>query len=85
MSYIFSLEVRDTPGVLMRVAQVFGRRGCNIRALNVQHPTDSRWSVMTIAVDQVSYPERLQQQLEKLVDVESASVIQEDVKKIVNE
>lgn len=35
--YTFLLEVRDVPGVLVRVAQVFARRGCNIRSVQV-HP-----------------------------------------------
>lgn len=74
IDYTFLLTVRDTPGVLVRVAQVFGRRGCNIRSLHVQPAANIPWSTMTISVRDVANAEQLQLQLEKLVDVKSAAV-----------
>lgn len=79
MKYTFTLNVRDTPGVLMRVAQVFGRRGCNIRSLHVQPSKENEpWSTMVISVHNVSHAKQLQLQLEKLVDVQSVTVHEQE-------
>ncbi|HVQ43434.1 MAG TPA: ACT domain-containing protein [Candidatus Saccharimonadia bacterium] len=74
ISHIFNLQVRDTPGVLVRVAQVFGRRGCNITSLHVEPNADGTWSTMTIAAHNVPHPAQIQLQLEKLIDVGSAAL-----------
>ena len=63
------MEVRNQPGVLVRVAHVFARRGCNIRSLHVEPHTDEQWSTMTIVVLSVPQIEQISQQLQKLVDV----------------
>jgi len=65
----YHLTVRDVPGVLVRVAQVFSRRGCNIRAIEVVPQEASEWSIMTIVALDVTRPENVTKQLEKLVDV----------------
>lgn len=70
VTYTLVLEVRNKPGVLVRIAHVFARRGCNIQSLHVQPHKDSEdWSTMTIAVKNVAHIEQIVQQLQKLVDV----------------
>jgi acetolactate synthase I/III small subunit len=76
--HTISLLVRNKPGVLVRVALVFARRGYNIESLvvcpapGVTHPdaVDETFSRMTITCS--GDPETLEQiikQLEKLIDV----------------
>jgi len=65
------LEVRNQPGVLVRIAHVFARRGCNIRSLHVSPHADEQWSTMTIIVRDVPRVEQILHQLQKLVDVAS--------------
>jgi acetolactate synthase-1/3 small subunit len=76
--HTISLLVRNKPGVLVRVALVFARRGYNIESLvvcpatGVTHPdaADETFSRMTITCS--GDPETLEQiikQLEKLIDV----------------
>jgi acetolactate synthase I/III small subunit len=72
--YTVTLEVRDVPGVLVRVAQVFARRGCNVSAIHVTHPEDTPWSHMTITVKNVARIDQITHQLEKLVDVYRVTV-----------
>ncbi|HSX16573.1 MAG TPA: ACT domain-containing protein [Patescibacteria group bacterium] len=72
--YTLLLEVRDQPGVLVRVAQVFARRGCNISSVHVEHPANTQWSHMKITVKNVARPDQVISQLEKLVDVHSVAV-----------
>lgn len=75
VTYTLVLEVRNKPGVLVRIAHVFARRGCNIQSLHVQpHENDETWSVMTIAVKNVSHIEQIIHQLQKLVDVARVDV-----------
>lgn len=70
VTYTLVLEVRNKPGVLVRIAHVFARRGCNIQSLHVQpHGQDEGWSTMTIAVKNVAHIEQIVHQLQKLVDV----------------
>ncbi len=68
--YTISLSVRNKPGVLVRVAQVFARRGFNIDSLVVSPTTNDLYSSMTIASS--GAPEALDQivkQVNKLIDV----------------
>ncbi len=75
VTYTLVLEVRNKPGVLVRIAHVFARRGCNIQSLHVQpHETDEGWSTMTIAVKNVAHIDQIVQQLQKLIDVASVKV-----------
>jgi acetolactate synthase I/III small subunit len=75
VTYTLVMEVRNKPGVLVRIAHVFARRGCNIQSLHVQpHGTDEAWSTMTIAVKNVSHIEQIIHQLQKLVDVARVDV-----------
>jgi len=65
-----SLLVANKPGVLVRCAQVFARRGYNIDSLVVSPAVDHRYSRMTITA--IGDPQTLDQiikQTSKLVDV----------------
>lgn len=70
-TYTLALTVRNRPGVLVRCAQIFGRRGHNIEALQVAaKPKHNDISIMTITA--FGKPDAMQQivaQLVKLVDV----------------
>ncbi|MCL6644840.1 MAG: acetolactate synthase small subunit [Dehalococcoidia bacterium] len=73
--------VEDKPGVLMRVASLFRRRGFNIESLTVGHSEMPGLSRMTIVVDGDSAPvEQVEKQLYKLIDVVKVSDLsQEDI------
>ncbi len=69
-----SVFVSNKPGVLVRVALVFARRGYNIDSLVVSPAQDGRFSRMTITAK--GDPKTLDQiikQLSKLIDVVHAS------------
>jgi acetolactate synthase-1/3 small subunit len=71
--HVISLYVNNKPGVLVRVAIVFARRGYNIDSLVVSPGAQGEFSRMTIACS--GDPETLEQiirQLAKLVDVVNA-------------
>lgn len=75
VTYTLVLEVRNKPGVLVRIAHVFARRGCNIQSLHVQpHDKKETWSTMTIAVKNVAHIDQIVQQLQKLIDVARVDV-----------
>ncbi len=68
--HTISLYVNNKPGVLVRVALVFARRGFNIESLVVSPAAQGEFSRMTITCS--GEPETLEQiikQLAKLVDV----------------
>lgn len=68
--HVISLYVNNKPGVLVRVAIVFARRGYNIDSLVVSPGAEGDFSRMTISCS--GDPETLEQiikQLAKLVDV----------------
>ena len=68
--HVISLYVNNKPGVLVRVALVFARRGYNIDSLVVSPAAEGDFSRMTIACS--GDPETLEQiikQVAKLVDV----------------
>lgn len=68
--HTLSVHVNNRPGVLMRICQVFARRGFNIDSLVVSHGRDARFSRMTIGL--TGDPEGLDQiikQVSKLIDV----------------
>lgn len=69
-SHTLSVLVNNTPGVLMRICQVFSRRAFNIDSLVVSEGRDDRFSRMTIDIS--GDPEGLVQivkQVNKLIDV----------------
>ncbi len=74
-TYTLRLEIRNRPGILVRCAQVFGRRGHNIESLQVAaEPGDPHKAKMTITA--FGTPEVIHQivaQLAKLIDVVSVT------------
>lgn len=68
--HTISLLVRDAPGVLVRVAMVFSRRGYNIESLVVSPAARAGFSRMTVTCSgDPSILEQMIKQLSKLVDV----------------
>jgi acetolactate synthase small subunit len=80
IDYTFTLEVRDVPGMLVRITQVFARRGCNIQSLKVKLQKSGPWSIIDIDAYDIAHPDQIQYQLEKLVDVNSVAVHHHTVK-----
>ena len=69
-THSISLFVHDRPGVLVRVALVFSKRGYNIESLVVSPAARGGFSRMTITCSGASETlEQIIQQLAKLVDV----------------
>jgi acetolactate synthase-1/3 small subunit len=68
--HTISLLVRDAPGVLVRVAMVFSRRGYNIESLVVSPGARAGFSRMTVTSSgDPGILEQMIKQLAKLVDV----------------
>ena len=68
--HTLSMFVNNQPGVLMRICQVFARRGYNIDSVVVSQGRDPRFSRLTLGIS--GDPAGLQQiirQCEKLIDV----------------
>jgi acetolactate synthase I/III small subunit len=68
--HTLSVLVNNRPGVLMRICQVFARRGFNIDSLVVSQGRDANFSRMTIGI--IGNPSGLEQiikQVNKLIDV----------------
>ena len=68
--HTLSVLVENKPGVLMRVAALFARRGFNIKSLAVgetEHPEISRMTII-VEVDEAPF-EQVTKQLNKLVNV----------------
>ncbi len=74
IKYGITLIVRDTPGVLVRAAQVFARRSANISAIHVTRVAGTPWSEMNITVHNIARIDQIAHQLEKLIDVQSVSI-----------
>lgn len=75
VTYTIAMKVRNQPGVLVRIAHVFARRGCNIQSLHVApRDEDGKWSDMTISVKNVARIDQIVRQLEKLVDVAQVDI-----------
>lgn len=70
-TYTLILTIRNNPGVLVRCAQIFGRRGHNIEALHVSadinQPNRSRMTITAFGKPGVS--RQISLQLQKLIDV----------------
>jgi len=70
MRHVISILVNDQPGVLQRVAGLFGRRGFNIESITVgtsEEPGLSRMVIVTRGDEKTM--EQIQKQLYKLIDV----------------
>ena len=71
--HTLSLYVSNKPGVLVRVALVFARRGFNIESLVVSPAAKGEFSRMTIVCSgERANLEQIVKQLQKLVDVVNA-------------
>ena len=71
--------VENQPGVLMRVANLFARRGFNIESFSVGHTDTPRISRMTVVVDSAkTQVEQVIKQLYKLIDVLKVSDVTDD-------
>lgn len=79
LDYTFTLEARDVPGMLVRITQVFARRGCNIQSLNVRSNEKGRWSVIDVEAYDVERPDQIVSQLNKLIDINSVKMNQLEV------
>lgn len=85
VTHTLSVYVANKPGVLMRICQVFARRGYNIESLVVSQGRQGLFSRMTIGIS--GDPQGLEQivkQMNKLIDVihcqehdDSESVVRE--------
>jgi acetolactate synthase small subunit len=68
--HTFSIVTKDLPGVLVRIALVFARRGYNIESLAVSPGARTGFSRMTITSrGSTQNVEQIQKQLAKLIDV----------------
>ena len=73
-TYTISILVNNKPGVLVRLAQTFARRGYNIESLVVSPEVNPNFSRMTVVVQGNSDTfEQIIRQLNKLIDVVHAS------------
>ena len=68
--HTISLLVHNKPGVLIRIALVFARRGYNLESVVVSPGTDKKFSRMTlVASGEKKTLDQILKQLNKLVDV----------------
>ena len=68
--HIMSVTVRDKPGVLVRIAGLFARRGFNIESLSVAQSSRPGLSRTTFLISsQDESIEQVEKQLQKLIDV----------------
>ncbi|MEH3054506.1 MAG: acetolactate synthase small subunit [Patulibacter minatonensis] len=68
--HVLSLVVQNRPGVLVRIAGLFARRGYNIDTLAVGPTDDHDRSRITITIDGANHSiDQVQKQLHKLVNV----------------
>lgn len=76
MEQILSIVVRNQPGVLMRVAGMFSRRGYNIDSLAVGTTHNPEFSRMTVTMeaDEATITQ-VCKQVAKLVEVEAVKVL----------
>ena len=75
---VFSVLAVNHPGVLLRVAGLFSRRGFNIDSLAVGVTEDPAISRMTIVVDGDEYTvEQLEKQLNKVIPVIKVKTLRE--------
>lgn len=68
--HVLSVTVRDQPGVLVRIAALFARRGYNIESLSVAQTHEPGLSRTTFVVTaEHETVEQMEKQLQKLIDV----------------
>lgn len=70
MKHTLSVLVENQPGVLVRIAGLFSRRGYNIESLTVGRTMDPRLARITIVVDgEDNVIDQMNKQLNKLIDI----------------
>jgi len=76
---VLSILVYNQPGVLVRVAGMFSRRGFNIHSLSVGTTHDPKYSRITVAVcGDNGILDQVIKQLDKLVEVEAIQLLPPD-------
>ena len=76
---ILSVLVQNQPGVLVRVAGMFSRRGFNIDSLTVGVTADPDFSRITVAVrGNQAFIEQVKRQIEKIVEVVAVQILPPD-------
>ena len=79
MNHTLSVLVENKPGALVRVCQMFARRGFNIESLAVGPTERPDVSRITIRVDCEEHPlEQIQKQMHKLVNVLRVTELEAD-------
>lgn len=83
IDYTFTVEARDVPGMLVRITQVFARRGCNIQSLNVRPVKRGMWCVIDIDAYDVERPDQIEKQLCKLIDIHAVQTMKHTLTEVV--
>jgi acetolactate synthase I/III small subunit len=79
VKHVLSILVYNQPGVLVRVAGMFSRRGFNIHSLAVGTTYDPKYSRITVVVcGDDGILDQVIKQLEKLVEVVAIQILQPD-------
>ncbi|MBP2653994.1 MAG: ilvH [Firmicutes bacterium] len=79
MKHVLSILVHNQPGVLVRVAGMFSRRGFNIHSLAVGTTYDPEYSRITVVVcGDDGILDQVIKQLEKLVEVVAIQILPSD-------
>lgn len=74
--YVLSALVDNQPGVLLRVAGLFSRRGYNIDSLSVCETENKSYSRMTIVVScESEFLDQIIAQLAKIIDVKKVALL----------
>ena len=80
MKKVLSIVVRNQPGVLMRVAGMFSRRGFNIDSLAVGMTHNRKFSRMTVTLDDDEATiNQIIKQLEKLIEIEDVRLLTPEI------
>jgi acetolactate synthase-1/3 small subunit len=75
-SNVLSVLVHNQPGVLVRVAGMFSRRGFNIDSLTVGVTQNPEFSRITVAVrGNQAFIDQVKKQIEKLVEVVAVQIL----------
>ncbi|WP_371364351.1 Putative acetolactate synthase small subunit [Sporomusa rhizae] len=75
-SNVLSVLVHNQPGVLVRVAGMFSRRGFNIDSLTVGVTQNPEFSRITVAVNgNQAFIDQVKKQIEKLVEVVAVQIL----------
>jgi acetolactate synthase-1/3 small subunit len=80
MQHIFSLSINYKPGIMIRAALIFERRGFEVDFMEISGGDSNGLSKMIIRANGDSAKvEQIEKQLEKLIDVVSAKYISSEL------